>query len=65
MLHIKHVVFPSHRAAIATDKTQLSGLCIPDANSNVHLSAYADDVVIFVSNQKDIESLLKLLFFTN
>lgn len=42
-------------------RLKLDGLHIPMVNSNVHLSAYADDVVVFISNQKDFDILLEIL----
>ncbi len=42
-------------------KIKLNGVQIPGFNCNVHLSAYADDVIVMVNNQNDIETLLQLL----
>lgn len=42
-------------------RVNLSGLNIPGFNCNIHLSAYADDVIVIVNSQKDIEILKKLL----
>lgn len=38
----------------------LNGVLIPGFNCNVHLSAYADDVIVMINNQKDLEILLRL-----
>jgi len=42
-------------------RANLTGLNIPGYNCNIHLSAYADDVIVIVNSQKDIEMLKKLL----
>lgn len=42
-------------------RVNLTGLNIPGFNCNVHLSAYADDVIVIIKSQKAIEILKKLL----
>lgn len=42
-------------------RTKLHGICVPNCKENLILSAYADDVIIMISRQSDIEVLLKLL----
>jgi len=38
-------------------RTELSGFTIPYCNVTLHLSAYADDVVVFIAGAVDIEKL--------
>lgn len=42
-------------------RIHLSGLCLPNCNNNIHLSAYADDVVVLIHKQSDVHSLLNLI----
>ncbi len=39
----------------------INGLCLQSSSKNVSLSAYADDVVVLISDQKDIDTLVKVL----
>ncbi len=36
-------------------------MCLPSSSKNVSLSAYADDVVVLISDQKDIDTFVKCL----
>ncbi len=42
-------------------RIKLDGVQIPGFNCNVHLSAYADNVIVMINNQNDVQILLKLL----
>ncbi len=36
-------------------------MCLPSSSKNVSLSAYADDVVVLISDQKDIDTFVKFV----
>ncbi len=42
-------------------RINVCGLCLPNCNNNVRLSAYADDIVVLISKQSDVQSLLNLI----
>lgn len=42
-------------------RENIKGLILPYSGKNVSLSAYAYDVVIFISNQKDVETVVNIL----
>ncbi len=42
-------------------RAKLHGICLPNCKDNLILSAYADDVIVMISRQGDIRTLLKLL----
>ncbi len=42
-------------------RENINGLCLQSSSKNVSLSAYADDVVVLISDQKDIDTLVKFL----
>ncbi len=54
-------VFPRLLNFLSKLRTELYGLHIPKCLKVFKLSAYADDVVIFISCQNDVNLLLKLL----
>ena len=35
----------------------IDGLSLPDVNTRFILSAYADDIIVFIKNQKDVTTL--------
>ena len=39
----------------------LMAVCVPGFNENVVLSAYADDVIVFTRNQRDVDILTSIL----
>lgn len=42
-------------------RVKLQGICLPNCKNNIILSAYADDVIVMVNRQSDIQVLLGLL----
>lgn len=42
-------------------RERIDGLHLPNCTKNICLSAYADDVMVFVSGQKDVQSLFNLI----
>lgn len=42
-------------------KQKVCGLCLPSCKNNIVLSAYADDVMVLISGQNDVQTLLKLI----
>ncbi len=42
-------------------RINVCGLCLSNCNNNVRLSAYADDIVVLISKQSDVQSLLNLI----
>ncbi len=42
-------------------RENINGLCLQSSSKNVSLSAYADDVVVLISDQKDIDTVVKFL----
>lgn len=42
-------------------RENINGLCLLSSSKNVSLSAYADDIVVLISDQKDIDTLVKIL----
>lgn len=42
-------------------RENINGLCLPSSSKNVSLSAYADDVVVLISDPKYIDTLVKFL----
>lgn len=41
-------------------RNNLCGLCLTNCNNNVRLSAYADDIVVIITRQSDVQILLNL-----
>ena len=39
----------------------LMAVCVPGFNENVVLSAYADDVIVFTRNQRDVDILTSII----
>ncbi len=46
-------------------RDHLKGLVFPGCNTPLHLSAYADDVIVFVNGKDDVDKLGKLLMILN
>lgn len=42
-------------------RIHLKGLSFPDCNNSLHLSAYADDVIVFVNEKEDVIKLEKIV----
>lgn len=42
-------------------RAKLHGICLPNCKKNLILSAYADDVIVMITRQSDIQVLLRLL----
>ncbi len=42
-------------------RINVCGLCLPNCNNTVRLSAYADDIVELISKQSDVQFLLNLI----
>ncbi len=42
-------------------RAKLHGICLPNCENNLILSAYADDVIVMISRQSDIQVLLDYL----
>ncbi|KAI3368387.1 hypothetical protein L3Q82_008090 [Scortum barcoo] len=42
-------------------RSSTQGLLLPGFSKNIVLSAYADDVIVFIQNQKDVDSLAKIV----
>lgn len=42
-------------------RQKVCGLCLPNCKNNIVLSAYAGDVMVLISGQNDVQTLLKLI----
>ncbi len=57
---LRNAIFVSNRTFVRTIKN-VQGFILPNLGKSINLSAYADDVVVFVSQQSDVQVLMSVL----